>query len=61
MLEERLNVKLIETTIGGRGGGGTTLTEDARDLVERYRRFRDELDEVIPDRFNEVFRKWRKK
>ncbi|MEM0482444.1 MAG: TOBE domain-containing protein [Nitrososphaerota archaeon] len=35
-LESRLGVKLVEVRKGGRGGGGSTLTEHAYRLLESY-------------------------
>ncbi len=34
--ERLLNVKLVESKRGGRGGGGTKLTSEARELIEKY-------------------------
>lgn len=36
LLESRLGVKLVEARKGGRGGGGSTLTEHAYRLLESY-------------------------
>lgn len=35
-MEERLGVSLVTATIGGRGGGGSTLTPLARRLIEHF-------------------------
>ena len=39
-IEENLGYKLVETAIGGHGGGGSRLTAEGRRIVERYERFR---------------------
>lgn len=39
-IEANLGAKLIETSIGGHGGGGSRLTPEGRRMVERYERFR---------------------
>jgi molybdate transport system regulatory protein len=38
--EASLGTKLVETTVGGSGGGSSRLTETAERLVGRYNRFR---------------------
>lgn len=39
--EKELGFALTCKTIGGRGGGGSTLTDEARDFLERYEAYRD--------------------
>ncbi|MFN8470720.1 MAG: LysR family transcriptional regulator [Anaerolineae bacterium] len=53
--EDRLGLPLIETTVGGTGGGGAQLTPAGRDLVAKYRAFSAGLEESIRQRFKEVF------
>ncbi len=53
--EERLGLALIETTVGGSGGGGAQLTPAGRDLVAKYRTFSAGLEESIRHRFRDVF------
>ena len=53
--EERLGLPLIETTVGGSGGGGAQLTPAGRDLVAKYRVFSAGLEESIRQRFREAF------
>jgi len=36
-MEERLGFALVETTVGGRGGGGAQLTPEARALVDELK------------------------
>lgn len=53
--ETRLGVQLVETTVGGSGGGGAQLTPAARDYVDKYRRFSAGLQETVRRRFEAVF------
>lgn len=39
--EKELGFALTCKTIGGRGGGGSTLTTEARNFLERYEAYRD--------------------
>jgi len=54
-LEARLDMKLIITSIGGKGGGGTQLTEDAKNLVNTYNRFRSSVDSLMEREFIKSF------
>lgn len=49
-LEERLGYKLVKSKKGGKGGGGTTLTEKAKKLVERYKWMKDGLNKTIKEK-----------
>ena len=53
--EERLGVQLVETTVGGSGGGGALLTPAGHDYVDKYRRFYAGLEELVHQRFVSVF------
>ena len=53
--EERLGLRLVDTQCGGADGGGSVLTEAARDLVRCYHQFSDGLAELVDRRFREVF------
>ncbi|ODS39043.1 MAG: hypothetical protein A7316_00795 [Candidatus Altiarchaeales archaeon WOR_SM1_86-2] len=57
-VEEIFGKKLVNTKIGGRGGGSTTLTGFAKELIEEYNRFRKPLNEVIEKQFQETFKKF---
>jgi len=54
-MEGRSGIRLLETEVGGEGGGGARLTKEARDLVRRFRRFEAGLEEVILDRYDKAF------
>jgi molybdate transport system regulatory protein len=54
--EERLGVKLIDTQIGGTGGGGAQLTPEGVEYVRRFQEFTRGLDELLNNRFQEIFK-----
>ena len=41
--EEALGRKLLDSTIGGRNGGGAVLTAEAETLLDAYQALRDEV------------------
>ena len=41
--EESLGCKLLDSTIGGRNGGGAVLTAEAETLLDAYQALRDEV------------------
>lgn len=55
-MEEAIGEPLIETSSGGRDGGGSRLTPAGRDLLARFRRITDGLQEQIARRFDEELR-----
>ena len=54
-MERRLGEPLIVRRAGGRGGGGSELTDFGKELLRRYLRFRQGLNEVVDRRFRRVF------
>jgi len=54
-MEERLGERLVERRSGGPSGGGSTLTPFARELVGRYKAFREGINEYVDGRFEEFF------
>lgn len=54
--EEAFGYKLLDSTIGGRNGGGAALTEEAEALLSAYRALRDEVGAYAQKRFEERFR-----
>ncbi len=54
-MEERLGVRLVARHAGGKAGGGSALTPAGEELLERYREFRDGLNELVDARFKQVF------
>lgn len=54
-MEQRLGVKLVETHVGGVGGGGARLTPAGRDLVRKYHQLNADLAAEVERRFAELF------
>lgn len=48
-MESKLNRSLVETRVGGKTGGGATLTDDGRRLLKEFRRTRKLLFDVLDD------------
>ncbi|MEZ4481399.1 MAG: LysR family transcriptional regulator [Dehalococcoidia bacterium] len=46
-IEENLGYALVESAVGGAGGGKTELTPAGCELVEAYRRFKERMDEAL--------------
>ena len=55
-MEERLGERLVERRAGGPSGGGSTLTPLARELVRRYKAFREGINEYVDTKFEKTFR-----
>jgi molybdate transport system regulatory protein len=56
-MERRLGVDLLQTEVGGSGGGGAILTEEAKALIVRFDRFENGMEEEIGRRFINAFEK----
>ncbi len=54
ILQEYIEDELVIVN-KGRTSGGTTLTPKAKELVERFKKLRDEVKEFSENRFNELF------
>lgn len=54
-MEERLGVKLVEASSGGAAGGASRLTPAAEELVGRYQRLREGLDDLVAERYRLAF------
>ncbi len=54
--EEAFGRKLLESTIGGRHGGGAVLTPEAEALLDAYQALRDEVDAYAQERFHARFK-----
>jgi len=53
--EERLGIKLVETQIGGAGGGGAILTPEGLTIIEKYTELIWGVDAQLKQRFDEIF------
>jgi len=54
-LEKRLGFKLLKREVGGSSGGGSYLTEEARELMHKYSKFSQEADKVLNSLFKKYF------
>lgn len=50
-LEANLGMPLVQSEVGGAGGGHTTLTPEAAALIEAYGRFTTRMDEALAAAF----------
>ena len=55
-LEERLGFKLLKRKVGGENGGGSQLTEQARDLMMKFEIFRDKAQKNLNLLYKEIFK-----
>ncbi|QRN86763.1 LysR family transcriptional regulator [Clostridia bacterium] len=56
-LEVELGYPLIERTVGGAGGGGSSLTKEAKDLMQNYHSFIQEAEAALNQLFHKYFAK----
>ncbi len=54
-MEDRLGVKLVRKCVGGKGGGGTTLTKEARVLINKFDQLQAGNQEAINETFKQTF------
>ena len=55
-IEKRLDTKLLIKKIGGANGGSSTLTEEARKMMDSYSKFEKECEESINILFEKYFK-----
>lgn len=48
-MEERLGVALVQTTVGGKGGGGAQLTPEARIIIDHLHEMFDAIDAGVQE------------
>lgn len=53
--EKELNIKLLEREVGGAKGGGSTLTDEAREIMAKYESFRENSKLAIENIYDEIF------
>jgi len=53
--EEHAGVRLVSRRTGGVGGGGSALTQEGQQLVDRFRALCDEADAAIDGLFEKHF------
>lgn len=54
-MEKRLGVDLVLTRVGGTGGGGASLTDEARSLLHKYESLEFGMNELVDRRFYSIF------
>jgi molybdate transport system regulatory protein len=54
-MEDRSGLRLLETEVGGEGGGGARLTDEAKNFIARFHRFEEGLDDEILRRYRDAF------
>ena len=55
--ERALGFKLLHSSTGGKGGGGAVLTEEGRELLEKYDEFCARLHDYGQEQFEDLFLK----
>ncbi len=55
-IERNLGLSLVESEVGGAGGGGSRLTKDGERLVAIYQRFRRKMEGDLSREFHELFK-----
>lgn len=53
--EKTLGITLIQRTIGGKGGGGSILTEGAKDLMMRYEAYKAACSQMAENLYHTHF------
>ena len=53
--EEDLDMPLVERISGGKDGGGSKLTQEGEELLDKYEKFIQEMNEYAKIRFKEIF------
>jgi len=53
--ERALGFALTEKSIGGKGGGGSRLTEEAKAFLEKYETYREACYETNRRLYREIF------
>ena len=54
-LEKRLNFLLLERHAGGASGGGSFITPEARDLLDRYEKFQKDVERALEKIYKKHF------
>lgn len=53
--EKALGIKLLEVTTGGKGGGGATLTPEAKELISKYKQYTDKMTRLLEKEYIRIF------
>jgi molybdate transport system regulatory protein len=55
-MEERLGMRLVERSTGGKNGGGAILTPAARQFLKQFELMEEGIRELVDERFRRIFR-----
>ena len=53
--EHSLGFPLTSRTVGGKSGGGSTLTQEGKEWIEKYERYRDACIQANRTLYLEIF------
>ena len=54
-LERNLDLPLVQSAVGGAGGGHTTITQQGRELLRRYAEFQRRVEDAVRDAYAAAF------
>ena len=54
-MEDRLGMTLVRKCVGGKGGGGTTLTREAKSLINKFDQLQAGNQEAVNKSFKQIF------
>ena len=54
-IEGQLGMRLVDTHSGGSDGGGSRLTPEGQDILRRFRRIYQDIEELVRRRFEREF------
>jgi molybdate transport system regulatory protein len=55
-LEKRLGFNLLKRKVGGERGGGSEITEEARELMIKFKLFREEAGQSLNSLYKKIFK-----
>ena len=54
-MEAQMGFPLVQKQTGGQGGGGARLTPEAKDLLSKYARLSQGMEEEVNEKFRRIF------
>lgn len=54
-MEKRLGIKMLNTRVGGPNGGGTELSKEAREFLQRFEEISSDLEKFVEKEFAGFF------
>ncbi len=57
LLEKRLGITLLKRIVGGKNGGGSELTDEARELMNRFEKFHQQAEQDLNNLYQKIFLK----